>query len=54
LLQESIGGNSKTHLIINISPSAYNASESISSLRFGFRAKEIKNKVKVNKEYTVA
>lgn len=53
LLQESLGGNSKTNLIINISPSGYNASESVSSLRFGFRAKEIKNKPKINKEYTI-
>ena len=53
LLQESLGGNSKTSLIINISPSAYNAAESISSLRFGFRAKDIKNKPKINKEYTI-
>ncbi|CAM6005447.1 unnamed protein product, partial [Sphagnum balticum] len=37
LLQESLGGNSKTHLVITVSPSSYNASESISSLRFGFR-----------------
>jgi kinesin family protein 5 len=53
LLQESLGGNSKTSLIINISPSAYNAAESISSLRFGFRAKDIKNRPKINKEYTI-
>jgi kinesin family protein 5 len=49
LLQESLGGNSKTSLIINVSPSGYNAGESISSLRFGFRAKEIKNRPKINK-----
>lgn len=54
LLQESLGGNSKTRLIINISPSMYNYSESLSSLRFGFRAKQIKNKPRINREYTVA
>ena len=54
LLQESLGGNSKTSLIITISPSQINANESVSSLRFGFRAKEIKNKPKINKQYTVA
>ncbi len=54
LLQESLGGNSKTRLIINVSPSLYNYSESLSSLRFGFRAKQIKNKPRVNREYTVA
>lgn len=53
LLQESLGGNSKTSLIINVSPSNFNSSESISSLRFGYRAKEIKNKPRVNKEYTI-
>lgn len=54
LLQESLGGNSRTRLIINISPSMYNYSESLSSLRFGFRAKQIKNKPRVNRQYTVA
>ena len=54
LLQESLGGNSKTRLIINVSPSLYNYSESLSSLRFGFRAKQIKNKPRINREYTVA
>ncbi len=49
LLQESLGGNSKTRLIINISPSLYNFGESLSSLRFGFRAKQIKNKPRVNR-----
>ena len=53
LLQESIGGNSLTRLIINVSPSYINEYETITSLRFGSRAKLIKNKPKVNKEYTV-
>jgi kinesin family protein 5 len=53
ILQESLGGNAKTNLIINISPSIINESETISTLRFGHRAKNIKNKPKVNKEYTV-
>ena len=54
VLQESLGGNSKTCLIITCSPSAYNESESLSTLRFGERAKKIKNKPKINKEITVA
>jgi kinesin family protein 5 len=49
-----LGGNSKTNLIINVSPSSLNDHETLSSLRFGYRAKEIKNKPKVNREYTVA
>ena len=54
VLQDSLGGNSKTALIITASPSAYNEAETISTLRFGIRAKAIKNKPVVNKEYTVA
>ncbi|OMJ88868.1 hypothetical protein SteCoe_9068 [Stentor coeruleus] len=54
VLQDSLGGNSKTALIITCSPSPYNESETISTLRFGIRAKAIKNKPKVNKEFTVA
>ena len=54
VLQESLGGNSKTCLIITCSPSVYNESESLSTLRFGERAKKIKNKAKINKEITVA
>lgn len=53
VLQESLGGNAKTCLIITCSPSSFNSSETLSTLRFGFRAKSIKNKPKVNKEYTV-
>ncbi|CAO3617126.1 unnamed protein product [Cunninghamella blakesleeana] len=48
ILQESLGGNSRTTLIINCSPSSYNEFETISTLRFGVRAKTIKNKAKVN------
>lgn len=54
VLQDSLGGNSRTSLIITCSPSIYNLEETISTLRFGVRAKSVKNKPKVNKEYTVA
>lgn len=50
ILQESLGGNSRTTLIINCSPSSYNDQETLSTLRFGVRAKAIKNKAKVNAE----
>ena len=50
ILQESLGGNSRTTLIINCSPSSYNAEETLSTLRFGVRAKAIKNKAKINAE----
>ena len=54
VLQDSIGGNSKTCLIITCSPASYNEPETLSTLRFGVRAKAIKNKPKVNKEYSIA
>ena len=45
-----MGGNSRTTLIINCSPAYYNGSETVSTLRFGVRAKSIKNNAKVNTE----
>ncbi|KAL1306126.1 hypothetical protein AAFC00_004240 [Neodothiora populina] len=54
ILQESLGGNSRTTLIINCSPSSYNDAETLSTLRFGVRAKSIKNKAKVNQELSPA
>ena len=49
LLQESLGGNAKTSLIVTISPSNYNADETISSLNFASRAMKVKNKPIINK-----
>ncbi|ORX62146.1 kinesin heavy chain [Hesseltinella vesiculosa] len=54
ILQESLGGNSRTTLIINCSPNSYNEPETISTLRFGVRAKTIKNKAKVNADLSPA
>ena len=54
VLQDSLGGNSKTSLIITVSPAAYNEHESISTLRFGIRAKAVTNKPKINKELSIA
>ncbi|KAI1630342.1 kinesin family member 5 [Exophiala viscosa] len=48
ILQESLGGNSRTTLIINCSPSSYNDAETVGTLRFGMRAKTIRNKAKIN------
>ena len=53
MLQESLGGNYRTTLIITCSPSRYNEEETISTLRFGKRAKMIKNNVVQNKELSV-
>jgi kinesin family protein 5 len=54
ILQESLGGNSRTTLIINCSPSSFNDSETLSTLRFGVRAKTIKNKARMNVELSPA
>ena len=52
ILQESLGGNYKTSLIVTASPHSYHLEETISSLQFAQRAKTIKNKVKINIRYT--
>ncbi|KAK7495339.1 hypothetical protein BaRGS_00013521, partial [Batillaria attramentaria] len=50
LLQDSLGGNSKTVMVANIGPADYNYDESISTLRYANRAKNIKNKAKINED----
>ncbi|GMF25013.1 unnamed protein product [Phytophthora fragariaefolia] len=54
LLQDSLGGNSETTLLVCASSSSYNSEETVSTLRFGTRAKSIKNKPKVNEDRNVA
>ncbi|KOB52146.1 Kinesin-like protein KLP68D, partial [Operophtera brumata] len=44
ILQDSLGGNSKTIMIANIGPASYNYDETITTLRYAHRAKAIKNK----------
>eukprot|EP01063_Lacrimia_lanifica_P022488 TRINITY_DN3005_c0_g5_i1.p1 TRINITY_DN3005_c0_g5~~TRINITY_DN3005_c0_g5_i1.p1 ORF type:complete len:2318 (+),score=1139.76 TRINITY_DN3005_c0_g5_i1:183-7136(+) len=44
LLKDSLGGGSKTTMFANINPSEHNVSETVSTLRFADRAKQIKNK----------
>ncbi|XP_067132536.1 kinesin-like protein KIF3A [Centruroides vittatus] len=50
LLQDSLGGNSKTLMCANIGPAEYNYDESISTLRYANRAKNIKNKARINED----
>ena len=50
LLSDALGGNSKTCLVVTCTPSGYNVEETVSTLRFGTRAKAIKNKVFQNVE----
>ncbi|CEJ89130.1 Putative Kinesin motor domain-containing protein [[Torrubiella] hemipterigena] len=61
LLQDSLGGRTKTCIIATLSPSKSNLEETISTLDYAFRAKDIRNKPQLNaipkktllKEFTV-
>jgi len=48
ILQESLGGNFKTSLIVTCSPHSSNKEETISTLKFATRAKTIKTHYKMN------
>jgi hypothetical protein len=50
LLQDSLGGNAKTLMLATMSPASFNYDESMSSLRYANRAKNIKNKPKINED----
>jgi len=52
ILKPCLGGNSKTKIIICVSPSSYNAQETLSTLRFGSHASLIRNEVKKNVQVT--
>ncbi|KAK3486342.1 putative kinesin-related protein bimC [Neurospora crassa] len=48
LLQDSLGGRTKTCIIATISPARSNMEETISTLDYAFRAKNIRNKPQIN------
>ncbi|KAH6853299.1 P-loop containing nucleoside triphosphate hydrolase protein [Chaetomium sp. MPI-CAGE-AT-0009] len=48
LLQDSLGGRTKTCIIATISPAKINLEETISTLDYAFRAKNIRNKPQLN------
>lgn len=50
LLQDSLGGNAKTVMVANVGPASYNVEETLTTLRYANRAKNIKNKPRVNEE----
>ena len=50
LLQDSLGGNTKTVMIAAISPADFNFEETLTTLRYASRAKNIKNKPRVNQD----
>uniref|UniRef100_H2ZLU2 Kinesin-like protein n=1 Tax=Ciona savignyi TaxID=51511 RepID=H2ZLU2_CIOSA len=50
LLQDSLGGNAKTVMVANIGPASYNSDETLTTLRYANRAKNIQNKPKINED----
>ena len=50
LLQDSLGGNTKTVMVTNVGPADWNYDETMSTLRYASRAKNIKNKPRVNED----
>ncbi|KAF3700959.1 Kinesin-like protein KIF3C [Channa argus] len=50
LLQDSLGGNSKTVMIATVGPSNKNFDETLATLRYASRAKNIKNKPRINED----
>ncbi len=50
LLEDSLGGNCKTTMMAMVSPSYTCFSETLSSLKFANRAKNIKNNAKINED----
>ncbi|XP_038677933.1 kinesin-like protein KIF11 isoform X1 [Scyliorhinus canicula] len=52
ILQDSLGGRTKTSIIATISPASVNFEETISTLDYAYRAKNILNKPEVNQKLT--
>ncbi len=50
LLQDSLGGNTKTVMLAAVSPASDSYDETLSTLRYASRAKQIKNKPKINED----
>ncbi|XP_059177349.1 kinesin-like protein KIF3B [Physella acuta] len=50
LLQDSLGGNARTVMVANIGPASYNYDETLTTLRYANRAKNIKNKPIINED----
>ena len=49
-MQDSLGGNTKTVMVANIGPAGYNYEETLSTLRYANRAKNITNKPHINED----
>jgi len=53
ILSDSLGGNAKTSLLLAASPCTYNCLETVSTMRFGERAKKVKSNAVVNEDLTI-
>ncbi|KAL2489056.1 P-loop containing nucleoside triphosphate hydrolase superfamily protein [Forsythia ovata] len=54
LLQDSLGGNSKTVMIACVSPADVNAEETLNTLKYANRARNIQNKAIINRDPVAA
>ncbi|XP_010456847.1 PREDICTED: kinesin-like protein KIN-4C isoform X2 [Camelina sativa] len=54
LLQDSLGGNSKTVMIACVSPADTNAEETLNTLKYANRARNIQNKAVINRDPATA
>ncbi|XP_073541345.1 kinesin-like protein KIF11 [Phyllobates terribilis] len=52
ILQDSLGGRTKTSIIATVSPASINLEETVSTLEYANRAKSIMNKPEVNQKLT--
>ncbi|KAI1886935.1 hypothetical protein AGOR_G00200890 [Albula goreensis] len=52
ILQDSLGGRTKTSIIATVSPASINLEETLSTLEYAYRAKNIMNKPEVNQKLT--
>ncbi|XP_037101532.1 kinesin-like protein KIF3B [Syngnathus acus] len=50
LLQDSLGGNARTVMVANIGPASYNVEETLTTLHYSSRAKNIKNTPCINED----
>ena len=52
ILKDSLGGNSKTTVVVNVHPNSEFVGETLSTLNFAENVKKVKNKTKVNENIT--
>lgn len=52
MLQESLGGRTRTSIIATVSPASINLEETLSTLDYAHRAKNITNRPEVNQKFS--